>query len=283
MKRVLMTDHSILSATENRCLNCGNDSPCSCTEPMPAAEVYARHRERQAAAAGQRYEPHCDLAAARAENERLTKERDEARAERDALMADPLYIIGVNHGWEEAVDYGQAHPVARAQMAGVSDEVLSELRPCPFCGGPVSFQGAAIRCNSFSCNASMSPRWTKAVVGSAKGDPDERFTLAKADCQRRWNIRATEADLQAEVERLRANAKGMRALLCAGCDLLSLESEALRKSVNIIGEPDRLSDDPEDAPTIAAITEIEDWIASVKATLFPPALSPESDGGQDGQ
>lgn len=60
MKRVLMTDHSILSATENRCLNCGNDSPCSCTEPMPAAEVYARHRERQAAAAGQRYEPHCD-------------------------------------------------------------------------------------------------------------------------------------------------------------------------------------------------------------------------------
>lgn len=93
--------------------------------------------------------------------------------------------------------------------------------------------------------------------------------------------RATEADLRAEVERLRANAKGMRALLCAGCDLLSLESEALRKSVNIIGEPDRLSDDPEDAPTIAAITEIEDWIASVKATLFPPALSPETDGGQD--
>ena len=60
MKRVLMTDHSIRPATENRCLNCGNDSPCSCTEPMPAAEVYARHRERQAAAAGQRYEPHCD-------------------------------------------------------------------------------------------------------------------------------------------------------------------------------------------------------------------------------
>lgn len=46
--------------TENRCLNCGNDSPCNCTEPMPAGEVYARHRERQAAAAGQRYEPHCD-------------------------------------------------------------------------------------------------------------------------------------------------------------------------------------------------------------------------------
>ncbi|ATQ56171.1 hypothetical protein [Paracoccus yeei] len=76
------------------------------------------------------------------------------------------------------------------QMPGVSDEMLSELRPCPFCGGPVSFQGAAIRCNSFTCNASMSPRWTKAVVGSAKGDPDERLTLAKADCQRRWNIRA---------------------------------------------------------------------------------------------
>ena len=94
--------------------------------------------------------------------------------------------------------------------------------------------------------------------------------------------RATEADLRAEVERLRAQAKGMTALLRAGCDLLAIESEALRNSISIIGDPDRLSDDPEDAPTIETIKEIEDWIASVKATLFPPALSPETDGGQDG-
>lgn len=93
--------------------------------------------------------------------------------------------------------------------------------------------------------------------------------------------RATEADLRAEVERLRAQAKGMTALLRAGCDLLAIESEALRNSISIIGDPDRLSDDPEDAPTIETIKEIEDWIASVKATLFPPALSPETDGGQD--
>lgn len=87
-----------------------------------------------------------DLAAARAEIERLTKERDhdaltregilqkrindllaraekaeaerdEARAERDALMADPLYIIGVNHGWDEAVENDVAHPAARSMLA----------------------------------------------------------------------------------------------------------------------------------------------------------------------
>lgn len=95
------------------------------------------------------------------------------------------------------------------------------------------------------------------------------------------NARATEADLLAEVERLRAQAKGMTALLRAGCDLLAIESEALRNSISIIGDPDRLSDDPEDAPTIETINEIEDWIASVKATLFPPALPPETDGGHD--
>lgn len=62
---------------------------------------------------------------------------------------------------------------------------------------------------------------------------------------------------------------GMRALLRAGCDLLAIESEALRNSIRIVGEPDRLSDAPEDAHTVEAIREIEDWIASVKATLYP--------------
>lgn len=64
------------------------------------------------------------------------------------------------------------------------------LLPCPFCGGPASHIGAAIRCSSFACNASMSPRWTLNVVGSAKGNPDVQFTLAKADCTKRWNGRA---------------------------------------------------------------------------------------------
>ncbi|WP_423212277.1 Lar family restriction alleviation protein [Paracoccus yeei] len=244
MKRVLMTDHSILSATENRCLNCGNDSPCSCTEPMPAAEVYARHRERQAAAAGQRYEPHCDCNGGHVQ-----------------MMSDP------SGRWLLADD--SASSIVQ-QMPEISDEVLSELRPCPFCGASARVFRDALPLYPIwwvECSRRPIPHHTTAFRSEREALDD-------------WNRRATEADLRAEVERLRANAKGMRALLRAGCDLLSLESEALRNSVNIIGEPDRLSDDPEDAPTIAAITEIEDWIASVKATLFPPALSPETGGGQ---
>lgn len=64
------------------------------------------------------------------------------------------------------------------------------LQPCPFCGGPASHAGAAIRCDNFGCNASMSPRWTREVVGSVKGDHDMRFALAKSDTANRWNHRA---------------------------------------------------------------------------------------------
>ena len=74
---------------------------------------------------------------------------------------------------------------------------------------------------------------------------------------------------------------GMRALLRAGCDLLAIESEALRNSIRIVGGPDRLSDAPEDAHAVEAIREIEDWIASVKATLYP--ASPEAEGGCDAE
>ncbi|WP_155987327.1 hypothetical protein [Paracoccus pantotrophus] len=72
---------------------------------------------------------------------------------------------------------------------------------------------------------------------------------------------------------------GMRALLRAGCDLLAIESEALRNSIRIVGNPDRMSDAPEDAHAVEAIREMEDWIASVKATLYP--ASPEAEGGCD--
>ncbi|ATQ56172.1 hypothetical protein [Paracoccus yeei] len=33
-----------MSAAHIKCLNCGGMSPCGCTEPMPAAEVYAQRR-----------------------------------------------------------------------------------------------------------------------------------------------------------------------------------------------------------------------------------------------
>lgn len=63
-----------------------------------------------------------------------------------------------------------------------------------------------------------------------------------------------------------ATIKAMRALLRAGCDLLAIESEALREGISIGGV---MSPGPEDAHIVEAIREIEDWIASVKATLYP--------------
>lgn len=82
----------------------------------------------------------------------------------------------------------------------------TELLPCPFCGGPASHTGAAVRCNNFACNTIMTPRWTKDVVGSAKGDPDVRFALAKADCTRRWNQRAELAPGIAEAAKVLLDA-----------------------------------------------------------------------------
>lgn len=84
-----------------------------------------------------------------------------------------------------------------------------ELRPCPFCGNRSAYYGASVRCTSFSCNASMSPRWTKDVVGSAKGDFDARLALAKADTTLRWNDR--RADQPARVGVAQAWEEGFNA------------------------------------------------------------------------
>lgn len=86
-------------------------------------------------------------------------------------------------------------------------------------------------------------------------------------------------ELIREVLAHRKAEAGMRALLRAGCDLLAIESEALRNSIRIVGNPDRMSDAPEDAHAVDTIREIEDWIASVKATLYP--ATPEAEGGCD--
>lgn len=67
-----------------------------------------------------------------------------------------------------------------------------------------------------------------------------------------------------EIERLRQQIAGMRAILRAGCDLLSVEADALREGISIRGE---LRPCPEDQNTVEAIQEIEDWIATAGTAL----------------
>jgi hypothetical protein len=71
---------------------------------------------------------------------------------------------------------------------------------------------------------------------------------------------------------------GMRALLLAGCDLLSIEAEGLRDGISVNGV---IYPYPEGQATVEAIREMEDWIASVKATLYP--TTPEAEGGCDAE
>ncbi|MBP0484641.1 hypothetical protein [Sagittula salina] len=65
----------------------------------------------------------------------------------------------------------------------------------------------------------------------------------------------------------------LEALLRAGADLLSVESEGLKSGIRI-GEDGDLSTAPEDAHTVAAIEEIEAWIADAGRALSSPAQAP---------
>ena len=83
----------------------------------------------------------------------------------------------------------------------------------------------------------------------------------------------SRSEIAAEIESIRevldrreAEA-GMRALLRAGCDLLADEYDNIKASITM---PDgSLSDNPLDAWAVKKVAEMEDWIASVKATLYP--------------
>lgn len=163
----------------------------------------------------------------------------------------------------------QASPVADdpsgivQQMPEGAGDVLS---PCPFCGAPaeiVHIDGGELAGGScVTCTKCL-------ACSNVEFEFKENFVS-------NWNRRATEADLRAEVERLRANAKGMRALLRAGCDLLADEYDNLKDSITMPGGG--FSTNPLDAWAVEKVVEMDDWIASVKATLFPPALYPETNG-----
>ncbi|WP_449043767.1 hypothetical protein [Paracoccus versutus] len=82
-----------------------------------------------------------------------------------------------------------------------------------------------------------------------------------------------------EVEQHLAHRKaeaGMRALLLAGCDLLADEYDNLKSSISM---PDgSLSPNDLDKWAVEKVAAMDDWIASVKATLCP--TSP-TEGGRD--
>ena len=89
-------------------------------------------------------------------------------------------------------------------------------------------------------------------------------------------LRSMAEALAFEVLAHRKAEAGMRALLRAGCDLLAIEAEGLREGISVNGV---MRPCPEDHATVEAIREMEDWIASVKATLYP--TTPEAEGGCD--
>lgn len=92
-----------------------------------------------------------------------------------------------------------------------------------------------------------------------------------------WDNRIMAADAISEVLAHRKAEAGMRALLRAGCDLLADEYDNLKASITM---PDgSLSTNHLDAWAVEKVAAMEDWIASVKATLYP--TTPEAEGGCD--
>ena len=85
---------------------------------------------------------------------------------------------------------------------------------------------------------------------------------------------AAEIDAIREVLDRREAEAGMRALLRAGCDLLADECDNIKASITM---PDgSLSANPLDAWAVKKVAEMEDWIASVKATLYPATPTTEA-------
>ena len=77
-----------------------------------------------------------------------------------------------------------------------------------------------------------------------------------------------------EVLDRRGDEAWMRALLRTGCDLLADEYDNLKASITM---PDgSLSANPLDAWAVEKVAAIEDWIASVKAAIYPTTPATEA-------
>ncbi len=81
-------------------------------------------------------------------------------------------------------------------------------------------------------------------------------------------MREAAASESAKVRVHRDTIAGMRAVLRAGCDLLSAEVDALKAGISI---GDKMQPGPKDQHTVEAIREIEDWIATAGTFLISKA------------
>lgn len=68
-----------------------------------------------------------DLAAARAEIERLTKERDEARAQVDAVVVGLKSLVSVVQGYQQMPGFS-LHPMVAAQIDSLAQTSISDYK-----------------------------------------------------------------------------------------------------------------------------------------------------------
>lgn len=86
--------------------------------------------------------------------------------------------------------------------------------------------------------------------------------------------RQLAAQLRDELRRLDKSADHAAALLREGADLISTEVDALKSGISINGET---KPSPEDAHTVAAIEELEAWIARAGKLIAEIAANERED------
>lgn len=144
------------------------------------------------------------------------------------------------------------------QMPDGGDQAL---KPCPFCGKPPKI-------DNYGNGYYRIDHWCyDTVMDNFIAVEGER----KSDVETRWNRRATEADLRAEVERLRAALDPNQTKTAYMGEIkMTVHDVCEDEDGNLVDHPREVT---VDWTTIKAV------MAMIRARA---ALSPETDGGQDG-